>query len=155
LTLHLPKEFFVLQPLAASRGPVEYLSLSLCDPVTSDTLSLIRAYIPHLQSLDLSSPRENIQVTAERSWGEGLAGFKRLECLTAETSLSSKGRSWAIPLCEQDALVHIWHQSCASLRIVRFQTEKHVDGEQIADAWTFLRGKWCYSQQRVPILQTF
>jgi hypothetical protein len=134
---------------------VEYLSLSLCDPVTSDTLSLIQAYTPHLQTLELSSPRENIQVTAERTWGLGLAGFKWLERLTAETSLSSEGLSWAVPLCEQKALVHLWHQSCASLRTVCFQTEKLVIGDQPVDEWTLLHGKWCYSQHRLPIFQTF
>lgn len=152
---------FVLRPLRDSKGPIEYLSLSLMDPINTSTLSLIHAHTPHLTSLELAAPRPR-STTSELAWGDSFKLFKGLTLVRYESSLDIHGVPHPVPHHEQEALVHGWFEASPILRTIEFLTEVfgEDDGEsvhsassdppfimQTVDVWKLENGKWKYSQE--------
>ncbi|KAF8328350.1 uncharacterized protein EI90DRAFT_1565255 [Cantharellus anzutake] len=153
-TIGLP--LFILQPLAASKGPVKYLSLSLCDMATASVLSLIYPYTPHLIGLSLSYPRDVFSLEAELDWADALAKFRNLKYLEIEVSLDSSGESKDIPFDCQKELVHTWHDACPSLQSVSFGSQLQEETEfglemnvgAMISSWEKEKGNWVRMDMR-------
>lgn len=105
---------FVLRPLRDSKGPIEYLSLSLMDPIDLPTLNLIHAHTPHLTTLELAAPRPR-QTSSELAWGDSFKLFKGLTLVKYESSLDIYGTPHPVPHHEQDALVRGWFEASPML----------------------------------------
>lgn len=142
---------FVLRPLRDSKGPIEYLSLSLMDPVDSWTLQVIQEYTPHLRTLELSAPRGQF---SELSWCSALCSFKDIHHLKYETSLTPEGESCPVEVGDQKQLVHSWANSLPLLQTIEFSAEALGDESdsyltQVVDRWTLSQGKWvCGKEER-------
>lgn len=143
---------FVLHPLRASKGPIEHLSLSFIDPITSTTLELIQDYTPYLQSLELAAPPTR---TSELAWAPALTAFKHLKHLTYETSLAHDGRVCPIASETQEKLVRTWSEACRTLKTIEFSAELTRDEEETdglllknVDIWALeAKDKWVHTQE--------
>jgi hypothetical protein len=142
---------FVLRPLRDSKGPIEYLSLSLMDTIDARILQVIQAHTPHISTLELSAPRASVRPhdpLPEIEWFSALITFKHLEHFTYETSLDPAGVAQPIPHCEQEILARAWSESSPALRTIDFSTEVLGDGadstasKQDVDRWTFTKKAW-------------
>lgn len=136
---------FVLHPLRDSKGPIEYLSLSLMDPVDSWTLQVIQEYTPYLRTLELAAPRGQI---SELSWCSALCSFKHINHLKYETSLTPEGVS--CPVGDQGELVHGWANALPLLQTIEFSAEAFGEENgsylKVVDRWTLSQGKWVQEQ---------
>jgi hypothetical protein len=140
---------FVLHPLRDSKGPIEYLSLSLMDPVEPWTLQVIQEHTPYLGTLELAAPRGQ---ASELSWCSALSSFKHIRHLKYETSLTLEGVSCPVDVGAQGQLVHGWADVLPLLQTIEFSTEALGDesGSYLAlvvDRWTANQGKWVHAQE--------
>lgn len=117
---------FVLHPLRASKGPIEHLSLSFIDPITTTTLELIQEYTPYLQSLELAAPPSRV---SELAWAPTLAAFKHLKHLSYETLLAHDDRVSPIASEFQEKLVRTWSEASRTLKTIEFSAELARDDE--------------------------
>jgi len=141
---------FILYPLAASKGPIRYLSLSLCDMATASIISLIHSYTPRLTGLDLSYPRDVLSLQAELDWAYALAKFQDLKYLCIEASIDSSGELQELSHECQHELVAAWHEECASLESVSFGSQLQAEMEfglemnvsAMVSNWEWKKGNW-------------
>ncbi|KAF8306791.1 hypothetical protein DL93DRAFT_208002 [Clavulina sp. PMI_390] len=145
---------YVLHPLGSSKGPIEHLSLSFVDPVTSASLSLIQQHTPRLQTLELAAPSAR-SARSELDWAEGLASFKHLTRLSYEkTATSLAGEVRPLSPAFQKELVAAWSEACPSLRTVEFTVEVVQDADDTIDeilrdveCWTLdTKQRWTYGK---------
>lgn len=158
-TIGLPS--FILQPLAASKGPVRYLSLSLCDMATASIMSLIHSYTPRLIGLDLSYPRDLFSLQTELGWATPLTKFHDLKYLGIEVSIDSSGESQDLSRECQHELVAAWHEACSSLESVSFGSQLQVgvefglemNADPMVSNWEWNKGHWVCMRMRQDDLQ--
>ena len=140
---------FVLHPLRDSKGPIEYLSLSLMDPVEPWTLQVIQEHTPHLRTLELAAPRGP---ASELSWCSALCSFKRVNHLKYETSLTPEGVPCPVDVDQQEQLVRGWGDVLPLLQTIEFSAEALGDESgsysgQVVDRWTTNQGNWVYARE--------